>query len=74
MIQDQHARMKDLHSSVKSKVASNMELEAADAAYVETANSDDVQGLAQMLVEMNAMVADLHSLLVDTGRKGRPPM
>ena len=74
LITDQHARMSGLHASIKAKVASNQGLEAADAEYAALVASEEVMDVSRMLSEMNAMSGELHSLLIDTGRKGRPPM
>ena len=74
VITDQHARMSDLYVSLRAKVSRNVELEAADEEYVALVGSEEVQDVARMLADMNAMADELRNLLIDTGRKGRPPM
>jgi len=72
-VADQHSRMKAGVDSLSTKVASNMDLEAADAAYQAAVSSEDAVNLAQMLLELNAMSDSYHDLLKKTGRVGRVP-
>lgn len=72
-IADQHSRMKAGVESLAEKVSSNMDLEAADAAYQAAISSEEAVNLAQMLLELNAMSDSYHDLLKKNGRVGRVP-
>ena len=74
IITDQHKRMRDGVALLKKKVASNMNAEEADEEYYAVINSDEALDVARMLAELDAMSAEYHALLLNSGRVGRPPL
>ncbi len=69
----QHAKMKARVVELEVLIDANVRMEAADEAYNQYVQGEEVQFVANMLAELRAMSAHYHQLLVDTGRNGRPP-
>jgi hypothetical protein len=72
-IATQHAKMKSRVVELEALVDANVRMEAADEAYNQYVQGEEVQFVANMLAELRAMSAHYHQLLINTGRTGRPP-
>jgi hypothetical protein len=73
-ITDQHARMQTRVKNLRDLVATNMQLESADADYKALVESEDAQLVAKLLTELNAMSVQYRDMLLNAGRAGRPPL
>lgn len=70
----QYNRMVTLNDTIRAAVTENMALEKTDAEYMALIASQPYTDMADKIVSLYALSAELTSFLVQTGRRGRPPM